>query len=325
MKSGRIKNNKADSRSYADFLAISAVPAVMAWYYNGVQVFKLIFLSVLSAVACELVMSLLLKMKIELQDMNAVYIGVVMALMLPANASPWLAAAGCAFAIVVVKFPMGGTMNSPFVPAAAGFAFISLCKPELVFNYPAVESSAVSRSVSLASMLADGTSIRLNSINTINLLIGEFVGPMGATCTILLLCSLIYIAFRRPAALLNSFGFLLACVVMAILCPRVQTGILSSVLLEMSSGMLIFAAVFLVTDPGASPKRLSNRFIYGVITGVLCMLIRYYGKFEESVCFAVLMTNAIWPVFRIFFGDTPNGSRKVSTPPAPAEEVVKNG
>ncbi|MCR4615537.1 MAG: RnfABCDGE type electron transport complex subunit D [Clostridiales bacterium] len=300
-----VTEKKQNKNSYADFLIMSAVPLIMAWYYNGVQVFKLLLFSVISAVLCETAMSLILKVKLRLGDLNAVYIGVLIALMLPANASGFLAAAGSAFAVVVAKMPFGGSQNTPFVPAAAGFAFLCLCKPEEVFSYPPILTSAVGQSTSLASMLTHGNSIRLNSINFINLMTGEFVGPMGATCTVILLCTLIYLLIRRPYSVVNSLGFLLSCGIMAVLFPRVHSGALCSLVMELCSGMLIFAALFLITDPCASPHRPLNRLIYGLVAGVICMLMRYFGKFEESACFAVIITNAIWPVFERFLNDTP--------------------
>ncbi len=300
-----VSGKKSNKNSYADFLIMSVIPVIMAWYYNGAQVFKLLIVSVASAVVCETVMSLILKVRLRLGDLNAVYIGVIMALMLPADASPLLAAAGCAFAVIVAKMPFGGALNSPFVPAAAGFAFLCLCKPEEVFKYPPVLTSAVGQSTSLASMLAQGNSVRLNSINFINLMIGEFVGPMGATCTAVLLCALIYLIIRRPYSAINAAGFLTACAIMAVLFPRIRSGALCSLVMEMCSGMLIFTALFLVTDPCASPNRPMNRLIYGLVAGVICMLIRYFGKFEESACFAVIITNAIWPLFEKFLNDKP--------------------
>ena len=321
-----VTGKKQNKNSYADLLVMSAVPLIMAWYYNGVQVFKLLMFSVISAVLCETAMSLILKVKLQLGDLNAVYIGTLIALMLPANASGFLAAAGSAFAVIVVKMPFGGSLNTPFVPAAAGFAFLCLCKPEEVFNYPPVLTSAVGQSTSLASMLTHGNSIRLNSVNFINLLTGEFVGPMGATCTVVMLCTLIYLLIRRPGSVLNSLGFLISCGIMAALFPRIHSGILCSLVMELSSGMLIFAALFLITDPCASPNRPLNRLIYGLLAGIICMLMRYFGKFEESACFAVIITNAIWPVFERFLNDTPyEKSRGSDVRKAEKTEVTENG
>jgi Na+-translocating ferredoxin:NAD+ oxidoreductase RnfD subunit len=35
---------------------------------------------------------------------------------------------------------------------------------------------------------------------------------------------------------------------------------------------------------------------YGAMAGVLAMLLRYLGSYEESVCFALLLANAAMPL-----------------------------
>lgn len=146
-------------------------------------------------------------------------------------------------------------------------------------------------------MLSVNTSIRPNTINVFDIFTGNVPGPAGATCIIVLLGCAVYLGFTRRRAIINSAGFIAACALMALLFPRVYSdnARLVSLLMELCSGLLIFAAVFLVTDPATSPERPLHRFLYGAFTGVVCMLLRYFGKFEESVCFSVLITDAVWP------------------------------
>ena len=44
------------------------------------------------------------------------------------------------------------------------------------------------------------------------------------------------------------------------------------------------------------PQKDVNRVIYGAICGILCMIMRRMGTFEEPVCFAILLANGFRPV-----------------------------
>ena len=64
----------------------------------------------------------------------------------------------------------------------------------------------------------------------------------------------------------------------------------------MMSGILLFGAVFVLSDPATSPKRDSSYAAYGVFAGIITMIFRYFGGFEESMPFAILFSNAFVPV-----------------------------
>lgn len=299
MNTNNREEEKLTRRFYSDMLIMLIAPVVMAWYYYGTAVFKTIIVSVLTAVVLELIASFLSKGKGTLKDLNAVFTGVVIALLLPANVSLWLAVLGCAFAILIAKMPFGGTRFAPFMPAAAGFAFICLCRPQAVFLYPTVgivSNGEATYGVSLASMLKLNQSMGLNVISFFNVFIGNIAGPVGATCIMVLIGAAVFLAIRQPKSAINSAGFIAGSAIMALLFPRVLNGILASLVFELCSGMLIFTALFLITDPATSPKRPQSRFLYGAFAGILCMVMRYFGIFQESACFAVLISSAVWPL-----------------------------
>lgn len=285
-----------------DALLMLVLPAVMAVYYYGAGALARILVCMCAGVLCELLGSVVLRCPRDLNDCSALFIGAATALMLPADIPYYVALSGVAFSIVVVKLPLGGTDSVPFVPAAAGFAFMTLCWPEKVFCYPVIGTSGESaQGLSLAGMLHNGTAIRPNLVNTIDVLIGNYSGPMGASCIVVLLAAMVYMGVRYRRAILNTLSFLLSCALMALLFPRVSAGKagLTSLLMEMCSGVLIFAALFFVTDPAISPNKRSHRFLYGFFSGMVCMTLRHFSNFEESVCFGVLICNAVWPAVEI--------------------------
>ncbi|MEI6578028.1 MAG: RnfABCDGE type electron transport complex subunit D, partial [Eubacteriales bacterium] len=284
-------------------------PAIMAYYFYGLKVFVMLTVSILTAVVCEGLGGLFMRRKkTTLYDLNEVFTGAVIALMLPALDSVLLPVIGSAFAIIVAKLPFGGTKSAPFVPAAAGFAFLCVCWPSEVFNYTVASAQfgAAASNVtgtSIASMLQSGNSLRLNLVSIFDILSGNFPGPMGAGSIMVMLAASIYMLFTRPSALLNTLGYILSCAAIALLFPRGHNLFdlnfqdrFSSLVLELCSGTLVFTALFLLPDPATSPKNNNlHRLYYGIFSGVLCMLMRYFGAFEEGACFALLLSNASWP------------------------------
>ena len=222
--------------------------------------------------------------------------------MLPADVPYYIALSGTAFAVVVVKLPLGGTESVPFVPTAAGFAFMTLCWPDAVFRYPAIVRGATHvQSMSLAQMLHTGVSIRPNTVKIMDILIGSVPGPMGASCTVVLLATLVYLGVRYRRSVWNALSFLAACALTAFLFPRIHgtNARTISLLMELCAGTLLFAALFFVTDPAISPQKRLHRMLYGFFSGIVCMLLRRFSNFEESVCFGVLIANAVWPAIEI--------------------------
>ena len=103
-----------------DMLAMLALPALSSWYFYGIGAIKLIFVCVITCVLCEFFGRRLLRQPDTVGDLSAVVTGVVIALMLPANAPLWLPVIGGVFATVAAKLPFGSVEKLPFSPAAAG-------------------------------------------------------------------------------------------------------------------------------------------------------------------------------------------------------------
>lgn len=280
---------------WLDVLAMLALPCVSAWYYYGTQALKLLAASALSAVVCELFGCILLRRPLSVGDLSAAATGLMIALMLPASAPVWLPVCGSAFAILAAKLPFGRVERLPFSPAAAGMAFLTVCFPKLVFSYPKVSAALSGTGVSLASMLANNTALSLSSVRAIDMLTGNFPGPMGASCILVLLGSAIYLLIRRTKLFITAAGFLTGGALVALCLPRVAS-LLPSVVMELCAGTMLFAALFLITEPGTQPEKPLRQLLFGFFGGVLCLIMRRFGAFEESACFAVLLADAGWPV-----------------------------
>ena len=65
---------------------------------------------------------------------------------------------------------------------------------------------------------------------------------------------------------------------------------------EILTGGIAFGAVFMATDYTTSPLSARGQIIYGVMCGVLTVLIRAYGAYPEGTMFAILIMNFVAPL-----------------------------
>lgn len=290
-----------NSRIFGDYLVMIIAPCIVAVWYYGTRFLSVAAVGVLTALICDFAAKAILGKTFHLRDFSNIFIGLAIAVMLPAGIPLYVPAAAAAFAVLAVKIPFGGSLHSPFVPTAAGFAFISVCFKDLVFDYSVASETKLLGAKSLGSMLSKGQSVYISAANVFDIIGGNVAGPMGTGCGILMLACCVYLFVRRKKALLATLGFVAACAVYAAVSPRTNASALTSVVLELSAGSLMFAGVFLLTDHATLPHNGINRVIYGAVCGVFCMAMRNAGVFEETVCFAILLSNGLRPMLDAAF------------------------
>lgn len=285
------KNYKS-TQVFGDYLIMLIAPFALSFIYYGSSAVYVTAASIATAVICDAAAGAVLRKRFRLKNLDSIFTGAAIAMMMPAGIALYVPVIAAAFAVLVAKVPFGGGINAPFVPAAAGFAFSCVCFKEKIFDYSFVTGAKFLGSSSIASMLAKGNSVHLNSGDLIDILCGNSAGPMGTGCILILAGCCAYLFVKRRKALLSTLGFVGVCAAFAFLFPRVNASGLTSVILELSSGSLMFAAVFFMTDFSTMPQGSLFGILYGAVGGLICMLMRLSGAYEEPICFAVLLANA---------------------------------
>lgn len=307
------QNTPKVSSVYGDYLVMLAAPCVVSLIYYGVRALGVIAVGVLSALITDMVFCLFLRRKFLLKDLSNIFIGTAIAVMMPAGVPLYVPAFAALFAVAVAKVPFGGSLRAPFVPAAAGFAFASVCFKEQIFDYAYNSADKMLGSGSVGSLLLKGSAIHLNAVNVFDIISGNVAGPMGTGCGLLMIACGIVLLIRRKGALLAPIGFIGFCILWAAIFPRVNASAVTSVVMELSAGSLLFAAVFLVTDYSTQPQRYFTRILCGALCGFLCMLMRRVGTYEESVCFAILLANGFSPLINSALGKFSSKKKKKSS------------
>ena len=270
---------------------------------HGPRVLVLAGICMATCVVSELMFDLFCNREIMIGDASSLVTGLIIAMLLPANVPFRAAFIACAFAVIFVKMPFGGVGKSPFNPAAAGIAFVTLAFPKEIFTYrdplSAQSMEPFSRTVDVQTALSPAALLKIGarpSIMPDEMLFGRFAGPMGTTAILVIAACAVFLLFRRTVRWENMISFVGTVMLFAALFPRLETGRVDSVMFEMMSGSIAFCAVFMLSEPGTSPKLPFARCLYGMFCGVLTMLFRYFGAFEQGVCFAILLANAIGPL-----------------------------
>lgn len=303
-----LKTGKAPFYRYTDtvrgmmrnMLVVFAAMLVMPVIHYGWRPVITTLICITTCMVCTVLFYLLSGKEILAGDLAFAVTGTIIALMLPVNVSWHIAVIASAFAMLIVKLPFGGTGNSPFNPAAAGIAFVTLSFPNQIFQYYDITSGEklpvfagildVPLTQSPTALLKTGA--RPTTILR-DMLTGGFVGPMGTTAILVILACACFLILRKMAHWETMVAFLLGGTAFAALFPRVPG--LSGVWYEILTGSFLFAAVFLVSEPGTTPRQKLGRWIYGILGGVFTMMYRWFGAYEQGACFAVLVINALSP------------------------------
>lgn len=313
MTSTDAKLNKNSARSiYGDYLLMLSVPCFMAYWYYGVRSLLVVAASVAAAVITDILAGVIINKKININDLGSVFTGAAIAMMMPSGIPYYVPVFASVFAVAVVKVPFGGSRKAPFVPAAAGFAFVSVCFSDQIFAYTAGVRGSLFGATSLGSMLMNGRAVYVGEASVFDIISGNVAGPVGTGCALLMVACAFYLLIRRPKALLSSVSFVAACALMVALFPRVTASFTANLISELCSGSLLFAAVFFVTDPVTQPEKVINKLIYGAVCGAICMAMRLLGAYEEPVCFAVLLANAFRPILDSAINNIPKFGKKAS-------------
>ena len=279
-------NLKTESpfKNSGDTLIVCLSLCVIAVYFGGLSAFLQIAVCLLSVAASELLfMKLILKVNL-LSDLSFVTSALIIALLLPSDAPLYIGAAASVFSVAVAVFPFGSRLNTPFVPSAAGIAFaLTFFKGELSYGKD------------LSFLISEGEVFSLDFFSVTDILSGATDGAMGCTSVLTLFAASLFLFIRKKESLIPSFGFILSSAVFAFIFPRVNSGRLSSVFLEISAGSLLFTALLLINHHITAPEKKLHYFIYGFSGGVITMLMRRFSPVLMPEVFSVLIMNALLP------------------------------
>ena len=237
---------------------------------------------------------------------------------LPPSIPYWIAILGIIFGVIFGKMVFGGFGRNVFNPALVGRAFIYINFPNpmtIVWN-----EAATSFPGAFATYLTPGIDavseatpmILYNNIGEItklsSLFLGNIPGAIGESFKILIILAAIYLIYTKTASWEIRLGCLIGFLATGTLLYLAYDGI--NPIYGMMMGGFLFGTVFMATDPISAAKTKKGKWIFGIIIGVVTVLIRALSLFNGGMMFAILMGNTFAPIIDYFVKEAENRKKK---------------
>lgn len=286
-------------------IALAPVVAMSLFVFRGYALFQL----AVCLGGCLLAELLFVRMRgraATLKDGSAIVTAIILAMSLPGTA-PWYVGTIAAFvAIGIGKVIFGGVGMNLFNPAMVGRAFV------MISFAGALAASGFEDSRSAVDAISQATPMNAYKMNGVvapltHLFWGTTNGSLGETSALACLLGGLYLLIRRTTSWEIPVGLLLAVLVLGGLADLVGPADGWTVLHHILGGSVLFGAFFIATDPVTSPLTPKGKFIFGLGTGVLVMLLRFFSGYPEGMMFAVLLMNALTPLINRWTIPTPFG------------------
>ncbi len=249
---------------------------------------------VVAAICSEWVMRKLMKRSVTIDDFSAIVTGLFVGLLLPPAVPFWYAMIGTVIAVAIVKELMGGLGRNMFNPAL--FGFVSML---VISRFWAMANA----SYSLGSLDGVTTATPLTFIKGgslagvrpgyLELFLGHAGGAVAEVSVLAVLVGAAYLMYKGhitwhiPASIIGTV-FILS----AILGQNPLYMILA--------GGVMLGSFFMATDWVTSPDCRVAQVLYGVLIGVLIVVIRLYAAPTGAVAYSILIGNACTPLFNRF-------------------------
>ena len=294
---------------------IALAPALLgSVYFFGPRALVVTLVSVLACFLFEKLWCKLAKQNDKTYDLSACVTGVLLAFVCPPTIEYWQLIIGDFFAIIVVKMLFGGIGRNLFNPALAARAFL--------FSWPAAMSTWVKVGwenqagvlgdvdiVTAATPLASMHQGQMPEASILDLFLGNVGGCIGETSALLLLIGLAYLLIRKVISIRIPLCFIGTVAVLTFLFPMGNDR-LPWMAAQVLSGGLMLGAIFMATDYVTSPITKLGQIIYAIGCGVLTVVIRYFGGYNEGVSYAILVMNAFVVLLDRLGRPTKYGTRK---------------
>ncbi|MBT7168275.1 MAG: NADH:ubiquinone reductase (Na(+)-transporting) subunit B [Porticoccaceae bacterium] len=230
---------------------------------------------------------------------------VLFALCCPPDLPLWMVAMGISFGIVIGKEVFGGTGKNFLNPALTGRAFLYFAYPAYMSGdavWSAVDGYTGATMLSVAS--AKGVVALEQTATWTQSFIGTIQGSIGETSTLAILMGAALLLITKIASWRIISGVLIGSALLATLFNNIDSTNPMFALpfyWHWVIGGFAFGAIFMATDPVSAAMTDTGKFWYGMLIGVMVILIRVVNPaFPEGMMLAILFANLFAPLMDHF-------------------------
>ena len=285
------------TQQHYDYMMLALAPLIIcATFIYSARVLLVCAVAFITARIIDVAVAVMRKKEIDASDKSSAVAALTFCMMLPVSVPLYIVVVSVALTILVGKHVFGGKDVYPFNLAALAMCVAAVNWPDEVFK-----AVTPMTSVNFWTGAAESTNSALSRIklgglpyiSTFDLLLGNHAAAMGSAFVLVILSVAVFLLATKRITWHVPVSFLATCCAISVAFPRIY-GVSSvySLKYEILCSAIVFYAVFMLNEPATTPKKPAAKLIFGVLTGVLTMLFRYYGSYEIGGCFALLLVNA---------------------------------
>ena len=285
------KTARKERHIWLDTMITLVALELMSYFYYGMRAVVLGGVCISVSLITEIICLRFMNRRFTADDLTCTSDALIIALMMPATMDYGIAGIACIFAVVAAKNVFGGRRNIIFSPAAAAYIFMltSWEKKLLLYPQPHVQTGIFDE----PETLVNSASYVYNTTGKMEytdfeLLMGNFSGPAGSVSILLLIISAAMLIFRRDISAGAFTGTIIGTAFLSYIVPASPT---AEIGYTFATNMVLFAAVYIISDRRVAPKRGYFAFFYGLFIAVFSyVIVITTGKENAIVIVSVLFT-----------------------------------
>ena len=231
---------------------------------------------------------------------------ILFALTMPPDIPLWQVALGISFGVVIGKEVFGGTGKNFLNPALVGRAFLFFAYPAELSGdtvWTAVDGFSGATALSLGA--AGGLEAITQQLSWTQAFLGQMQGSIGEVSTLAILLGAALLLWTGVASWRIMLGVVIGTAAMGLLFNSVGSDTNPMFALPFWWHFVIggwaFGTVFMATDPVSAAMTDTGKLAFGILIGVMVMLIRVVNPaYPEGMMLAILFANIFAPLIDNF-------------------------
>ena len=279
-----------DTKRYMSCAIAAIVPATLASiYFYGLSAILIIAVSYTAGFFVEFIFAVVRKHKIH---EGFLVTGLIFPVVLPPTTPLWVVAVGVMFGVLFGKEVFGGTGRNIFNPALVGRLFITMAFPAIMTtSWRMPFTDAITSATPLAVYKTTGSMASIS-----DLLIGNTAGSMGETCRIAIIIGGLFLIFTKASNWRIPVSYIGSVFIFGAIGNHFLPASIAPPVFQVFTGGLLFGAMFMATDPVTSPFTRAGKYTFGILCGILTILIRSFSGYVEGVMFSIVFMNGLAPL-----------------------------
>ena len=325
-KTGTHIHDAIDSKRIMSIVVIALIPALLFGMYNVgyqhyafagiegsfIQKFGYGFLAVLPKIIVSYVVGLGIEFvvaqwkKEEIQE-GFLVSGMLIPMIVPVDCPLWMLAVATAFSVIFAKEVFGGTVMNIFNPALITRAFLFFAYPTKMSGDTVwVSSNSIFGlgkdidALTAATPLGQAATETPISASLSDMIFGFIPGSIGETSVIAIAIGAVILLWTGVASWKTMISVFVGGALMAWIFNVAGPDTAMANMpwyMHLCAGGFCFGAVFMATDPVTSSRTENGKFIYGLLIGMMAIIIRVLNPgYPEGMMLAILLMNIFAPL-----------------------------